>query len=71
MLAVIAPYIEEVRQMVQLLTVGFPDDALRIADALADDNRDHGNLERAELWSQIAIEVAARQAIRVAKPDPI
>ncbi len=41
-----------------LLAEGFPQDALRIADALADDNRDAGDLLRAELWAEVAILIA-------------
>jgi hypothetical protein len=61
MLAVIAPDVQEVRQMAQLLAESFPLDALRIADALADDNRDTGDELRAELWVQVAILIAELQ----------
>jgi len=61
MLAIIVPDIEEVRETAHLLATGFPLDALRIADALADDNRDAGDVLRAELWTQVAILIAEMQ----------
>ena len=62
MLAALAPDIEEVLETAKLLAAGFPRDALRIADALADDNRDAGDALRAELWTQVAIVIAQMQA---------
>jgi len=61
MLAVIIPDIEEVRQTAKLLAASYPLDALRIADALADDNRDAGDARRAEMWTQVAIVIAELQ----------
>ncbi|MEJ0028326.1 MAG: hypothetical protein WDN01_20050 [Rhizomicrobium sp.] len=58
MLAANAPDEEEVRRTALLLAEGFPQDALRIADALAHDNRSTGDLLRAELWTRVAILIA-------------
>ncbi len=66
MLAIIEPDAEEVRRTAELLATGFPEDALRIADALADDNRDSGDARRAELWTQVAILIAEMQT----DPEP-
>ena len=61
MLAALVPDIEEIRHTARLLATGFPLDALRIADALADDNRDAGDALRAEMWTQVAILIAGLQ----------
>ncbi len=65
MLAVATPDIEEVRQTAKLLATAFPRDALQIADALADDNRDAGDAARAELWTQVALLISQMQTRRL------